>query len=274
MARRALPMLLLATTGILTLALTLVAQADPAKAPKRAPKKPAAVASSAAAPAQTAPGSGLAVAGISLGMTLPQVKAALAKHTPKLRMNAELPVTVLNNVSFVSVVSGNSVESVPSGPRESIQVYFTPPPLPSQVFAISRMTRYDAASAISDQNIEASLREKYGPPTVGGRAWVWAPGGAPSSDTSLVATCGTIVGGALDNYVMQVPASPLGAPCARFLIAGYGGANGVSESLSISVADTDRLDTALKALEAKQQGAQQVEAQRQLKQANKNRPAL
>lgn len=193
---------------------------------------------------------GLEVGGLKLGMSLDQVRAALAIHDPKLKELNEVRrfpnghevdnATRDLSATFVSEISTDSVLGT-VGSRVEFRVAFSPPPLPARAVSIYRFIRYSPPEAPSLENVKNALADKYPSCATPLEGCAWkadgTPVGAPAvADVRFEIPCNA----ALVSYALMPHEGlrglprPTGNSCGTYLHAVAQG-----ETLAVRVVDVN-----------------------------------
>lgn len=159
----------------------------PAGAPQASTSAPPPVPAQPAAPASA---ERIDVAGIKLGMSPDEVRAALRA---KKFMNYFESADVLSRSDsrYVNTMSAWTISAAPSGgadrPGESFEVMFTPVPGKERAMAIVHSMAYSSANPLPEASFDEALVKKYG--------GFKAPEGLPESPTWRVQSDGSVLVG-------------------------------------------------------------------------------
>jgi hypothetical protein len=218
------------------------------------------------------PASAKEAGGVRLGMTLEEVRSALAKQKPVLKIQSEDSAAIPGQPGKTFVSFLRAAASPPA--QETTTVFFSPPP--SRVVVIGRTVGYAKDSAPTVDDVNASLAQKFGPTSTPSR-WVWTAAGAPISDTMKVTGCLMTADTSFIDYPATALAIPgrLGSIDCGVVVAAAPSADGkIAMGVSMKITDLAAIKSAIEKLSAAVNEAQQRQDQEALEKAKKNRPKL
>jgi hypothetical protein len=164
------------------------------------------------------------IAGVRLGITVEQAKAALHAYNPAMTVQVQQSPSQIGPGSFTSVVVGTTGQAYGKG--DGILIAFTETQ-GNRAYLISRVLTYDETSPAPTNVLMQQVTQKYGKPTsmTADPAWTWAfdPDGRPST-TNL---CGPLqMGGFMTVGQFKFPyGSTAPVRCGAGLVIFFGSPN-------------------------------------------------
>jgi hypothetical protein len=133
------------------------------------------------------------IVGLKLGMSLADVKRALAAHSTT--MNVDEQFGIVNNVAatkYLSWVIARNPKGAPAGSSDAIGVHFAPPPNAHRAVFIERFTGFQPKELPLYDTIRAALVKKFGQPSFsqeGMMLWTYDANGTQIVDASTPGRC-------------------------------------------------------------------------------------